>query len=225
MRSVVSGVYVLEFAIGQMYVRETSNGLILIDTGARGSAAAILEGIASIGRRPEDVREIVLTHYHDDHVGGAVELVARSGARVLAHRTEAPVIEGRQPQLPPKLEEFEVALAASIMPNVPRADPVGVDQQLEDGDAALGGVVMHVPGHTAGSIALYDETAKLLFTGDTIASHAGAPILGVFNVDRGQTIASLKRLAELDVDVACFGHGEPLVGDAGARLRELSRGL
>jgi glyoxylase-like metal-dependent hydrolase (beta-lactamase superfamily II) len=224
MRNVVAGVYVVELAIGQVYIWDRGDALTLIDAGTRGSADVILDGIASIGRQPSDVRELILTHYHDDHVGDAAELVARTGARVLAHRLDAPVIEGRQPQAPPRLEPFEVALAEATQPNVPRADPVHVDAQIEDGDRVSGGgVVVHVPGHTPGSIAIYVERARLLFTGDAIASHAGAPILGVFNVDRQQAIESLRRLAQLDFDAACFGHGEPLTGNAGARIKELAR--
>ena len=46
-----------------------------------------------------------------------------------------------------------------------------------------------------------------------------AVMCGVFNVDRAQAAASLRRIATLDVTVACFGHGEPLTHDATAELR------
>ena len=63
----------------------------------------------------------------------------------------------------------------------------------------------------------------MLFTGDAVARREdGTVICGVFNVDRAQAAASLRRLAELDVAVACFGHGEPLTGDATAALRAAS---
>ncbi|MGH3758810.1 MBL fold metallo-hydrolase [Actinophytocola sp.] len=62
---------------------------------------------------------------------------------------------------------------------------------------------------------------RILFTGDTIArSPAGEVILGVFNQDEDRQLAAFRRLAELDVETACFGHGDPLVTDAGAALRE-----
>jgi len=57
---------------------------------------------------------------------------------------------------------------------------------------------------------------------DTIASHDGEPGLGVFNIDRRQTVESVVRLAQLDFDVVCFGHGPPLVGNASARIRALA---
>ena len=71
---------------------------------------------------------------------------------------------------------------------------------------------MHLPKH------------GVLFTGDTIAN-VGALMLGVFNQDRARTIASFRRLAALDVETACFGHGEPIISEAGDRLREVAATL
>ena len=51
----------------------------------------------------------------------------------------------------------------------------------------------------------------------------GAP--GTFNQDKARTVASVQRLAALDVDTACFGHGEPIASGAGARIREMARQL
>ncbi len=225
-RLIAPGVHWLEFQLGHVYLWDWGARLTVVDTGIDGSAAAILHAVAAIGRRPEDVREIVLTHFHDDHRGGAAELVERTGVEVLAHRADAPVIRGQQPQTPPDLTDFERPLAGAIFPTVPRAEPVRVDRELDDGDAtAGGGVILSVPGHTPGSIALFLPQLGVLFTGDTIASHDGEPILGVFNIDRSAAIESVRKQTGLDFEVACFGHGAPLVGGAGRRIRALAEGL
>jgi glyoxylase-like metal-dependent hydrolase (beta-lactamase superfamily II) len=185
MQNIAPGIYLVELEFGQAYVWDWGDGLTLIDSGISGSAPAILHSVAALGRGASDVKELVLTHEHDDHTGGAVELVERTGAQVLAHRVDAPVIRGEQPQSPPVLEDFERPIAEAVGPKVPPARPVHVDREVDDGDkTAGGGVVVHVPGHTPGSIALHVPKAGVLFTGDTIASHEGAPILGVFNIDR-----------------------------------------
>ena len=75
-----------------------------------------------------------------------------------------------------------------------------------------------MPGHTPGSIAIYLPDERVLFTGDNVASLAGRPILGPFNVARQGAIESFRRLAQMDVEIACFGHGDPIVGDAHAAL-------
>lgn len=223
---VVPGVYLLVFEIGQVYLWGWGESLTVIDTGIAGSATAILQAIDAVGRRPEHVQEIVLTHFHDDHRGGAAELAERTGATVIAHSADAPQIRGQQPQTPPELTEFERPLAEAIIPKVPGAQPVDVDQEVEDGDAtAGGGVIVGVPGHTPGSIALLVPQLGVLFTGDSIASHNGDPILGVFNIDRVEAMESVRKQARLEFDVACFGHGAPIVGGAGRRIRALAGGL
>ena len=84
-----------------------------------------------------------------------------------------------------------------------------------------GARVVHAPGHTDGSIGLHLPQHGVLFTGDAVAASPvdGSVMLGVFNVDRAQAVTSFRRLAALDTDVACFGHGVPVIGGAGATLR------
>ena len=222
-QAVVPGVHMLAFEIGHVYIWEREDGLTVVDSSIAGSAREIVAAIEALGRRPTEVQEIVLTHFHDDHRGGADELVERTGAAVIAHRADAPAIRGREPGPPPILLDWERPIAEAVIPRVPPAPPVDVDREVVDGDAiAGGGLIVGVPGHTPGSIALLVPQLGVLFTGDTIASHEGAPVLGVFNVDRAEAIRSLKKQAALDVEVACFGHGAPLVGGAGRRLRALA---
>jgi glyoxylase-like metal-dependent hydrolase (beta-lactamase superfamily II) len=81
--------------------------------------------------------------------------------------------------------------------------------------------VLHVPGHTDGSIAVFLPEHGVLFAGDTVAASPvdGTVVPGVFNLDRPRLLVSLGRLAELAADVACFGHGDPVVGNAAPALR------
>jgi glyoxylase-like metal-dependent hydrolase (beta-lactamase superfamily II) len=100
--------------------------------------------------------------------------------------------------------------------------PPRIDREIEDGDElgfGDGAVAVAVPGHTPGSVAIYLSRHKVLFTGDAVARRRdGTVVCGVFNVDRGQAVASLRRLARLDSTVACFGHGEPVTHAAAAAL-------
>ncbi|MGB8962785.1 MAG: MBL fold metallo-hydrolase [Pseudonocardiaceae bacterium] len=84
---------------------------------------------------------------------------------------------------------------------------------------------MSTPGHTNGSIALYPPEPEVLITGDIAAEYGGDVILGVFNLDRAEAAASFRRIADLDAEAACFGHGELLIGQASARLQHVASTL
>lgn len=129
---------------------------------------------------------------------------------------------------PPVFEDWEVPIYQQVSVGLPDvAPPVPVDRELVDGDVlAFGGgaEILAIPGHTEGSIAIHLPHHGMLFTGDTIAS-VGTVMLGTFNQDREQTVASFRRLAALDVEIACFGHGEPIASGAGDRIREVAATL
>jgi glyoxylase-like metal-dependent hydrolase (beta-lactamase superfamily II) len=218
----------LRTPIVQAYAVRERDGFNLIDTCTSGQDGAILEGLATVDRQagPVPIYEILLTHGHDDHMGSAAALAERTGARVLAAHDEAPTISGDRPAAPPVLLDWERALFEAVTPNVPPAAPVRPDQLVDDGDR-LGWehdpTIIATPGHTAGHVSVLFERERVLVAGDALASHDGKPMVGVFNVDPAAATATAGQLATLDVEVACFGHGEPLRHDAAARLIEAMR--
>lgn len=104
----------------------------------------------------------------------------------------------------------------------PRAPACRVDTEVADGDIlpiAGEARVLHLPGHTPGSIALHLPRLDVLLTGDTVAEFNGQVVLGVFNVDRDETRRSALSIASTGAQIAGFGHGEPVLADASTRIR------
>jgi glyoxylase-like metal-dependent hydrolase (beta-lactamase superfamily II) len=226
---VTTGVYQLPFPVSNVYIWNWNDGITLIDTGVPESAAGILEAIASLGGSPEGIKEIVLTHFHRDHTGSAAELAQRTGASVLVHPADAAVIAGRRSPPVPDLTDMERVLAQQLFGDLsalpgPQPPPVRVDREVRDGDLTDGGgSIVALPGHTPGSIGLRIPHLGVMFTGDSIAAYDGAPILGPFNVDRAKAIEALRKQAALDFEIACVGHGQPIVGYASRKVLAMIR--
>lgn len=213
--------HMFRFRIGQAYLWRDGDELTLIDAGGAHDGPAITAAVRDLGFRPEQVRRIVLTHGHPDHTGAAAELAAHCGAEISAHRLDAPVVRGEAEAAPPILLDWERPLFEYAL-TVPPAPPAPVDRELADGDVLPfggGARVVAAPGHTDGSIGIHLPEHGVLFTGDAVAGHEGRAILGVFNTDRARALESFHRLATLDCETACFGHGDPLTAGAGRLLR------
>ncbi|MFS1300809.1 MBL fold metallo-hydrolase [Streptosporangium longisporum] len=210
----------LRFEVGHAYLWADPGALTLIDTGVAGSGPAIAEAVRSLGRDPGEIRTVVLTHFHEDHTGSAAEVAGWGDVTVMAHRLEAPVVRGEVPGPPPVFTDapdWERDLYENMV-KPPPAPPCRVDRELEDGDVidfGGGARVVLADGHTDGSVAVYLPGRRVLFTGDAVASMDGTPILGVFNLDRPRAAETFRRLAALDADTVCFGHGDPLTGGPG----------
>lgn len=213
--------HLLRFPVGRAYLWRDGDTSTLIDAGPPGAGRRIAEAVTGLGRNPRSVRRVVLTHFHEDHVGGAAEFAELTGAEVLAHGLDAPFVRGAAPGPPPVFEDWERPIhaeAAKLLPQGGFARPPRVTE-VADGDVLdIGGGarVVHVPGHTEGSIALHLPRHGVLFTGDTVAASPvdGTVMPGVFNLDRDRVLAACLRLAALEADLACFGHGDPVVGGA-----------
>jgi glyoxylase-like metal-dependent hydrolase (beta-lactamase superfamily II) len=230
---IIAGVYLLSsfFGVGawgaNVYLL-VDDGLTLVDTGFIGRADRILEQIEELGYSPCDIKRIIITHHHADHVGSLAALKRATQAEVIAHPADAPYINGTLPQPGPArpkwLSDFSARFGWLWV-----TEPVTVDMLVNDGDELpmLGGVkILHTPGHTPGSICLYLQSKKLLIAGDLLAHRFGLKLPSrVFTVDIDQEIQSVKRVAALDFDIICFGHGSPIMHDANQTVVDFADGL
>jgi glyoxylase-like metal-dependent hydrolase (beta-lactamase superfamily II) len=213
---IVEGIHRVDEASANMahsnvYMAVFGKNLVVVDTGTSGNAKKTVEYIQKIGRQPADVTAIVLTHFHMDHMSSAKELKQfLPNAKVSVHEADANYVEAAKPM--PKSKNLLFRAVSSFI----KPAPVSVDQKLKDNDKIESLTVIHTPGHTPGSIALLDETRKVLFAGDTLRfdgkTVSGAP--EQYILDPKATRESIGKLALLDFDVMLPGHGEPLKGKA-----------
>lgn len=162
----------------------------------------------------------IVTHAHLDHLGGAHEFAdAAAHSSELSRITSPDAASLYGPALSTQLGlEPEADLPELLIDALPTANydiasyavrPVTVGTALEEGDSIdLGDsllTVMHLPGHTAGSIALFDERRGVLFTGDVV--YEGDLLDEIIGADIPQYVESMRRLRELDVAVVHPGHG------------------
>src|SRR5581483_5486108 len=224
-RSILPGVV-------QVPLRATSCFLLLdrrvtlIDTGLPGSAGRILSAVARCRRRNGEIERIVITHYHPDHLGGLAELQRLLPAKAAIHAVEAPIVQSKEGPPPPFASGPLRTLSRPVANRAFRYQPVRIDEPLHDGDElpVLGGMrVVHTPGHTPGHIALYFPQMALLIAGDAMEHRAGVlsgPAPRV-TADMPQALASLGKLAQLEIDAIAFSHFPRLPVRAGEALREL----
>jgi glyoxylase-like metal-dependent hydrolase (beta-lactamase superfamily II) len=222
MRQITSDIYMLEnIGPAPAFLLVSQNGLTLIDTGMLGKTKTLFTQLEENNYALSDLQMIVLTHCHQDHTGGVATLVKRSNARIVAHQDEIPYILQKRilPASSTVKKIFRWGVDRLFSTHIDH-----VDMAIKDGDIidALGGLqVIHVPGHTPGSIALYQPERKIMFCGDIIFNERTITLPPkIFNVDTAQVQEAARRLVEYPIDIACFGHGEPILKDAGDRIRE-----
>ena len=225
MTEITKGVLYVDGSNANSYLVEGSDGtLTLIDAGMQANGKRILEFITSkMNRKPTEVKTIVVTHCHFDHTRGLAAITAVTGAKVAVHEADADFISGRKRYPSPR---GPMGFAFSVMSPFFKTTPVEPDIVLNEGDTVGRLVVFHTPGHTPGSISLYDRQDRVLFVGDTVrfvkGRLEGPPPRFTQHMDQAK--ASIERLSSLDFEIVLSGHGEPLRSpDAPKMLNELSK--
>jgi len=232
MKQLSADIYQFDLRQANVFLIKGENGLTLIDTAVVGIRDKLETQLAKYGFHLEDVKRILVTHAHIDHVGGLREIQEATGAEVWAHRLEAPVVRGEEPVTLPN--PADVGLADSLFGRFislfvgSKQPPAPVHRELDDGetlDEVLPGLrVIHLPGHSPGQIGFWLEPERLLIGGD-VMMHLTPWLtrpLGAYTPDTLEAEQSILKVANLDVHTLGVGHGSALVGNAGAAIKRLA---
>jgi glyoxylase-like metal-dependent hydrolase (beta-lactamase superfamily II) len=203
---VAEGVYKIEGPrVGNAYLTVSTEELVLVDAGMGGDPRQLLALITSLGRQPSDMRHIVLTHWHPDHMGNAAELRRLTGAAIAIHELDAPVLAGQE-------RPAKGRRTMGFLMRVLRVKPLTADVVLQLGDVIGSLEVIHVPGHTAGSIALRRDDG-VVFSGDAVLGDRHGTIRPPdprLSLDAEQATRSAAALLALEPTLVLPGHGAPI---------------
>lgn len=222
MEKIVPGLYSFTgLTVGRVYCIEDGDGLTIIDASIGSAGNKILKQVEAMGRKASDIKRILITHAHPDHVGALPFLKEKTGAQVVASAIERPVIEGKAPipRAPGRLRPPET-----------RYKGTPVDRELAEGEMlpeVMGGLkALWTPGHAPGHLCFWQPEKRILFCGDVIfrIRNLGLPF-SFLTYDVEENKRSVKRLAGLDAAVVCFGHGKPVTQNAAQAVREFAQSL
>ena len=166
--------------------------LVLIDAGAGPSYDRLVDNIETLGFNPKKLKTVIATHRHIDHIGSLWQFKKEFGAQIIAHQLDA---EGIEKGLNTAAELYDIEY-----------QPCTIDIKIDDAETsfAYGNHelnIIHIPGHTAGGIAVYvDMEVRVLFGQDV---HGPYSLPGA---DRSQAKQSLQKLIDLNADILCEGH-------------------
>lgn len=234
---VAEGVHRLGSGLVNAYLVADGGGVTVIDAGLPGYWSDLKIELAAMGRGLEDLRAVVLTHGHSDHVGFAEKARTERGVPVSVHEADALLARGKVknpakgtgPVRPLPLLRF---IALALRKGGWHIDRLGEVATFGDGatlDVPGSPRVILVPGHTPGSAALHLADRGVLFVGDALATVAvttgiSGPQIAPFTADATEALASLDRLRALpDAGLVLPGHGEPWADGIAAavdRVRE-----
>jgi len=213
----------------KVYLLVEGERLVVIDAATPGRAGAVWQALSSLGYAPQAVGQIWLTHGDIDHIGSVAALKRGSGAQVVAHRADAPLVDGsanRELGPSPRAGTYQKLYDWAVR-RVLGYRPTEVDQPVEDGEWLGSWQVVHTPGHTPGSVCFYNPERRIIIVGDALnhrRGRLGAPP-AMFTPNMAQAHASIHKIAGLDFDVCCFGHGPPLLENARQRVQAFAESL
>jgi glyoxylase-like metal-dependent hydrolase (beta-lactamase superfamily II) len=231
MPKIAPGIHRLGDGRVNAYLLDDGGEVTIIDAGAPAYYGHLPAELAAMGRTLDDVRAVVLTHAHSDHIGFAERIRRERGVGVRVHHDDAALARGEvkttgQQSGPMKVGAILSFLWLGLRTGLLRVTPI--KEVIEFGDGATLDVpgsphVIALPGHSPGSAALHVPSLDALFIGDGLATLAvttgtTGPQIAPYSSDPAEALASLSRLEGVEAGWLLPGHGQPWTTGVGAAV-------
>jgi glyoxylase-like metal-dependent hydrolase (beta-lactamase superfamily II) len=222
---IIPGIHQVDGVNGNSYLL-VRDGLTVIDTGIPGSGKKILAYIREqLHRDPQEIRTIIITHFHLDHIGGIAAIrTAAPDANVSMGDADAGYVTGT---LALPVHPGFRGLLLRIVSLVMKPGAFTPDRLLKDRDRIDGLTCIAIPGHTPGSIGLLDDATGTFFAGDILRYDGKTLTEGPaqFTMDLSRQRESLRTISGIDFDLLLTGHGLPLRPGASKAVQEFVKTL
>jgi glyoxylase-like metal-dependent hydrolase (beta-lactamase superfamily II) len=225
---VAPGVHRLEDAYANWYLVEDDTGVTIVDAGVPTSWATLTTALQRIGRRPSDVRALVLTHAHFDHVGIAERIRTTLDVPVYVHQNDVPIArhpwryDHERARLPYLLTQVRaMPIVAALVRNRAFWPPaIGELTRFDDATGRLPvpgePIVVPTPGHTLGHCALHLPDRDCVLAGDAVvmldpytARRGPRVVARAATVDSERNLRTLDTLLDTGAGTVLTGHGDP----------------
>jgi len=205
----------------------SSQDLSIVDTGLMGKGKYKIQSIQKLGIKLSEIKRIIMTHTHLDHIGCLKEIREQiPHAELWIHEDEADPIEKGDERGVYGMEMFRSMCQSQY--HLKAGDfKFKVDRKLKEGEKLdMGGLsweVLHIPGHSAGSIALYERSQKVLIPGDVVYADYAIGRFDLHGAEASVLLKSLLRLAELEVEILLPGHNRVVKGVKPGYIRDTAK--
>ena len=199
-----------------VYVIGNPGDYSIVDAGLMGKGGYKLQSLEKMGIRKEEIKRVIMTHTHLDHIGCLNEIRSQMDwLELWVHEKEAAPLEEGDERTVYGMDMFK-GMCQMQYGLKPGDFKFKVDGKLQGGETLeLGGMsweVFHIPGHSAGCIALYYRPEKILIPGGTVYADFSIGRFDLHGAEAKALMDSLQRLGELDVDVLLPGHNRIVKG-------------
>lgn len=214
-------IYPIHLGFDRCYLIQ-DKGTIMIDGGAPGKIKPFMKRIGQLSIRPEQIKLIVLTHGHWDHIASVKDIKEKTGAKIAIHEREKEWLEKGLKPMPPGVTPWGRFLGKAITMCLPLIDVPAVQADIVIGNEGLSlaehgieGRIIPTPGHSSGSVSVLLDTGDV-FVGDMAMNKfplSLCPGLPIFAEDFDQLKESWRTLLNQGAKTVYPSHGKPFSAD------------